>query len=339
MKILWVTNSIYPYRQSALDYLGSAHQLTIVTLGQREIAGGVTQGINNRSRFFRFNIPVKQILQIRDFDLVITGGWDSIGYISLITICKKLRLPCAILYESTLDSSRFKRGMVHRIRCWSMQSATLIVALSELSKKAAENYVEPSNKILKINNWFDQSNFPFQGNITPSKGHTYLFVGRLIPLKGLDRLFRAFTNVASAEDRLHIVGEGPSLEILQKEFKDSRIEYFGRSDWDTLSAHYQKADTLVFPSLNDVYGFPCLEALASGLRVIVSKKSGIWVDIERFEGVFTFETLDELEKIMVVTQTSPKIKIFRDLSHFSSSKIVQDIEEIKHLADDLLQGH
>ncbi len=75
------------------------------------------------------------------------------------------------------------------------------------------------------------------------------------------------------------------------------------------------------------------------MRVIVSKKSGIWVDIERFEGVFTFETIDELERIMVVTRTSPKIKIFRDLSHFSSTKIVQDIEEIKHLAEDLLQGH
>jgi glycosyltransferase involved in cell wall biosynthesis len=339
VKILWVTNSIYPYRQSALDYLSSAHQLTVVTLGQREVAGGVTKGMKTRSQFFRFNIPVKQIFQIREFDLIITGGWDSIGYISLITICKKLRLPCAMLYESTLDSSRFKKGIVHRIRCWTMQSATLIVALSELSKKAAENYIGPSRKILKINNWFDQSNFPFQANVISKEGHTFLFVGRLIPLKGLDRLFRAFTNVASAEDRLHIVGEGPSLEILQKEFGDSRIEYFGRSDWSTLSAHYQKADTLVFPSLNDVYGFPCLEALASGLRVIVSENSGIWADIEKLEGVFTFETLDELEKIMLLTQASPKIKIFRDLSHFSSIKIIRDIEEIKLLAEDLLQGH
>lgn len=97
-------------------------------------------------------------------------------------------------------------------------------------------------------------------------------MGRLVPAKQFDQLVRAFGLVAEAYPNwsLHIYGEGPELEKLQKRaelvgFKD-RIFFPGRTDtpWEILS----KAQLFVLTSAYE--GFPnvLLEAMTLGLPCI-----------------------------------------------------------------------
>ena len=53
-----------------------------------------------------------------------------------------------------------------------------------------------------------------------------------------------------------------------------RIELFSGND-QVLSSLYEKAEALIFPSLNEGFGFPPLEAMKLGCSVIVSNNLAI----------------------------------------------------------------
>ncbi|MEA4862471.1 MAG: glycosyltransferase family 4 protein [Victivallaceae bacterium] len=106
----------------------------------------------------------------------------------------------------------------------------------------------------------------------------FLFIGRLSPVKNLPMLFRAFAVAAPSDAILLIVGSGEletELEQLRGDLKmESRIVMCGRAEGLNLSAYYNLAETLVLPSLSEPFGAVVNEALAVGLRVILTEIAG-----------------------------------------------------------------
>jgi glycosyltransferase involved in cell wall biosynthesis len=106
----------------------------------------------------------------------------------------------------------------------------------------------------------------------------FVFVGRLIQLKNVDLLVKAFMTLASAEYaqwKLTIVGAGPlraELESLAR--PDPRITFVGAIEYDELDAVYLNSDVLVLPSSQEPWGLVVNEALGFGLRAIVSDQVG-----------------------------------------------------------------
>ena len=102
-----------------------------------------------------------------------------------------------------------------------------------------------------------------------------LFVGRLVGLKNLPRLFEA---IAPLRDKVHlvIVGEGeerPSLEQLSLAL-GLNAQFIGPKFGGELLAWYNLADILVLPSTREAFGAVTGEALACGCRVLVSSRAG-----------------------------------------------------------------
>jgi len=113
-----------------------------------------------------------------------------------------------------------------------------------------------------------------------------LFVGRLIKSKGLEILINAFQRIdQNKEFELHIVGIG-DMESYIKNLKDNRIIYHGNLNDYNLISIYKKCDIFIFPSVIDIFPLVILEALASGMHVIVN---------ETLRGAF-----DEFEKLGVL---------------------------------------
>jgi glycosyltransferase involved in cell wall biosynthesis len=102
---------------------------------------------------------------------------------------------------------------------------------------------------------------------------TALFVGRLVPGKGLDVLSRAWDRVAeSIEATLVIVGGGPEARGLAEWARASRhagfIHLVGeRTDVDPF---YHAADVLVAPSRAETFGNVVAEAMVRGLAVLTT---------------------------------------------------------------------
>jgi glycosyltransferase involved in cell wall biosynthesis len=96
-----------------------------------------------------------------------------------------------------------------------------------------------------------------------------LYVGRLAPEKGIERLKAILREVPGA--RLAIVGDGPARGDLEREFEGSPAAFTGILQGEALASAYASADAFLFPSTTDTLGLAMLEALASGLPVVAAR--------------------------------------------------------------------
>jgi glycosyltransferase involved in cell wall biosynthesis len=106
-----------------------------------------------------------------------------------------------------------------------------------------------------------------------SEGHAsdrlLLYVGRLAPEKGIERLKAILTGVPGT--RLAFVGDGPARADLERGFNGTAAVFTGVLQGEELASAYASADAFLFPSTTDTLGLAMLEALASGLPVIAAR--------------------------------------------------------------------
>lgn len=109
-----------------------------------------------------------------------------------------------------------------------------------------------------------------------------LAVGTLEPRKNLERLIRAFEQVASRYPDVHLViagGKGWRDESLQATLGDTparhRIRTVGYVSPQALRVLYAEALALCYPSLYEGFGLPVAEAMAMGTPVLTSRGSSL----------------------------------------------------------------
>jgi len=111
-------------------------------------------------------------------------------------------------------------------------------------------------------------------------GRTVLYVGSSEPRKNVDRLFTACDELADrrnvGEFSLALTARRESLAPAARsayermQHKDV-VRFLGYVSDDDLPGLYRKADLFVFPSSEEGFGFPPLEAMASGVPVICGR--------------------------------------------------------------------
>jgi glycosyltransferase involved in cell wall biosynthesis len=116
-----------------------------------------------------------------------------------------------------------------------------------------------------------------------------LFVGRLVPYKGVDVLLDAMRAISAVA---LLVGEGPERATLQRRAEAldvaDRVRFLGEVSNDELAALYRACDLFVLPSVTrqEAFGVVLLEAMACGKPVIstdLATGSG-WVNQDRETG-------------------------------------------------------
>ena len=120
-------------------------------------------------------------------------------------------------------------------------------------------------------------------------GPIVLFVGRLVPYKGVDVLLRAMQQVRAAAV---IVGDGPLRAELERQAAaaglSDRVFFLGALPEDALDQWYQTCDVLALPSTTraEAFGLVQLEAMARGKPVVSTRvASGVpWVNQDGVTG-------------------------------------------------------
>jgi rhamnosyl/mannosyltransferase len=120
----------------------------------------------------------------------------------------------------------------------------------------------------------DYSFLRSNGPLLTCKSPIVLYVGRLVPWKGIKCLIEAMNDIDAT---LLIVGDGPQRKEL--EARSSRDTHFlGPLPQSELGRYYRAARVLVLPSVsrNESFGFVQLEAMYSGCPVInTNLRSGV----------------------------------------------------------------
>lgn len=120
---------------------------------------------------------------------------------------------------------------------------------------------------------FGIASSPWLG-VEPKGTGPFLFVGRLVPYKGLSVLFEALNRVPGAQ--LVIVGDGVQSETLVRLAESlgllDRIAFVGTLDEVGIAAHLTVARALILPSIDasEAFGLVQLEAMGAGVPVITT---------------------------------------------------------------------
>lgn len=106
-----------------------------------------------------------------------------------------------------------------------------------------------------------------------------LWVGRLLPRKGLTLVLESLTKVNfNIPWSMTIVGSGELKHCVPdwiKEFGlEDRVEYRGFLPWLEVKNEYLKSEVFMFTSLRDSFGSQILEAMAHGLPIITLNHHG-----------------------------------------------------------------
>lgn len=175
----------------------------------------------------------------------------------------------------------------------SARLADAIIINSESLRSEIQRYLEVDAGKLKLiyeavdHDLFRPGDAGLARNQVASYGVTKpfaLFVSSLWPYKNCDGLLRAWAHARSelGDRQLAIVGaardEGyaASLRSLAGELGISGdVVFVGAVPLAETVAFYQAADVFVYPSLNETFGLPILEAMACGCPVVTSDTSAM----------------------------------------------------------------
>jgi len=120
---------------------------------------------------------------------------------------------------------------------------------------------------------------PARQQVGLNHDRTILFVGRLDPLKGIDRLFKAMSCLKDAQRTglVLIGGDKNSQQEIEKLKRMARelgiqdsVSFLGLIKHEQLPYFYSAADICVIPSYYESFGLVALESLACGTPVVAT---------------------------------------------------------------------
>ncbi|MEW6235683.1 MAG: glycosyltransferase family 4 protein [Candidatus Omnitrophota bacterium] len=123
--------------------------------------------------------------------------------------------------------------------------------------------------------------FEHSGEISESRPFTVGYIGRLLPMKGVDILLQAIREIDGARLRLIGGGEIERFQNLSCELGiQDRVEWIGSLSEESIPAELRRMDVLVLPSRRterwmEQLGRAAIEAMAAGVPVIGANTGAI----------------------------------------------------------------
>lgn len=156
----------------------------------------------------------------------------------------------------------------------------LLVPSSHVAETMIHSGIPPK-KVFIVPYGVDSSRFPsrdaqpeWDGRNRPFR---ILFVGQVIPRKGIHYIIQAFEKLQLPNSELVIVGQGePAYLALLKKMISSehQIRFIGQIPQIELWEYYQNSDVFVFPTVSEGSALVIYEAMSAGLPVITTPNAG-----------------------------------------------------------------
>ena len=169
------------------------------------------------------------------------------------------------------------------------ESKRVIVTSGSMKDEVFNHFRLPPEKVAVIPNAIDTEKYRVEVDrdrvkrlygVDPHE-RLVLFVGRLIPQKGVEHLIRAAPNIVQRhkEAKIVIVGDGWQRSHLEGLSRSSgcgwRIRFTGFLPDSELVQLMEVADVLVVPSVYEPFGIVALEGMAAGVPVVTSQVGGL----------------------------------------------------------------
>jgi len=243
------------------------------------------------------------------FDGVIVHGlWEFTGLAALIAIAG--HKPFLVFTHGMLDPYFKRRYPLKHMKkwvywllaqYWILRSASYVLFTTELERQLAPKTFWLWHWNPMVVSYGSDPQIPEIGELAPAfyercpeldvedDGRSYLlYLSRIHPKKGCDLLIKAFTIVASAHPKLHLIMAGPDATDMRKTLQPivdeaglaDRVHWPGMLKGNAKWGAFAISDAFVLPSHQENFGIAVAEALACGLPVLISDQVNIAPEIE-----------------------------------------------------------
>jgi len=227
----------------------------------------------------------------RTFDII--DGHDWLGIIGGMVAKKELDMPLMFHVHSTEGGRSMGSGSqtIKDIEFEGGQVADCIITVSYAMKDELQQLGFPSDKIRVCWNGVDPNKYDINripaeniNNLRQRYGikdnETMLFfVGRLVTVKGADRLIQAMPSVLQEfpDTKLVLLGIGDMEGTIKNLINDLGLQnrVILRNEFvneEERILHYAASDVVVLPSLYEPFGIVCTEAMSMAKPVVVGAK-------------------------------------------------------------------
>lgn len=159
------------------------------------------------------------------------------------------------------------------------QNSSVIIAGARSILKELKEVYHPKTVFIP-ENAIDVRKFPPTAKALSNDGVLRIaFVGRLVPLKGVDMLIEAAAPLArEGRVQVDIIGDGPEraklADMIKAESLENHVKLEGWVPHAELAKRLQQSDVFAFPSVREFGGGAVLEAMALGLVPVVLDHGG-----------------------------------------------------------------
>jgi len=256
---------------------------------------GMGRGIQSFSKILVYNYLsasklINELIRKEDikYDIVVAHDWLSA--IGGMTVKREVGMPFAFHVHSTEKGRTLGHGSVtlSNIELHAARMADLIVTVSYAMKDELVGLGFPKEKIQVAYNGVDPEKYD-PSTVTPDQvrkiramydvkddEEMILFIGRLVGVKGVDKLIMALPHILqkNPKAKLVIVGLGDLQEYLMNLVKATKMSDFVKFRFEFIPEeerilHYAACDVAVFPSFYEPFGIVVLEAMAMERPVVV----------------------------------------------------------------------
>ncbi|HEC91415.1 MAG TPA: glycosyltransferase family 1 protein [Candidatus Atribacteria bacterium] len=350
-KVALVTNVIAPYRIPVFNHLFRDPSIDLKVFFEREtlpwrgwrvyrdeiefpykVLNGFA--LKNKKTVISWNIL--PLVREGPFDAIICTGLNSLITFLILSYCKVTETRCFLWSESNFfdkrrktSVERVKRFLVRKFDGWIAAGKTSRDYLIQLGASPEKVYIAPDavdveyfhNECLKAR-WKKEEIKSRYG----LPRYVILYVGRLIDLKGIQFLLKAFRFLEISGVALLLVGDGPQKKQYEEYCQRhgiSNVYFQGFHQKESLPEYYAIADIFVFPTLSDPWGLVLNEAMSCELPIISSNRAGAAWDLV-VEGVngYLYDPMD-VEKLTNLMRKLLKDEPLRKMMGEKSWQIIQ----------------
>ena len=285
VSFLSVASSLIPYLgiedYETLQEQSMSEKSQVAHLGGKYKFTG-KYGANLMEEVVRYAMVAATIARRSDFDIIHAHDW--LTYLAGI-IAKRVSGKPLVIHVHATEFDRSGENVnpqVFNLEQLGMQQADAVMAVSNLTRNIViTRYGIDESKVFTVHNAVDFSGREEVSVKRTLEDKVVTFLGRITFQKGPEYFIEAAAKVLKRYPKVRFVmaGSGDMMNRMVKRVAKldmgTRFHFTGFLRGEEVNQMYAHSDVYVMPSVSEPFGISPLEAMRTGVPVIISKQSGV----------------------------------------------------------------
>ncbi|WP_418975994.1 glycosyltransferase, partial [Alistipes putredinis] len=261
---------------------GRTHEWTDVWKQRYTFSG--KYGANLMEEVARYAMVAAQVAKDLEGQFDVIHAHDWLTYFAGIAAKRVSGKPLVVhMHATEFDRSGENiNRRVYAIEKAGMQTADRVIAVSELTRRIViGKYGIPADKVVTVHNAVRFGESEEAAPERAVKDKVVTFLGRITYQKGPDYFVEAAAKVLQrvSDVRFVMAGSGDLMNHVVRRVAQlgiaDRFHFTGFLKGGEVQRMFRLSDVYVMPSVSEPFGISPLEAMRSGVPVIISRQSGV----------------------------------------------------------------